>query len=246
MSEAWYVFLSLLLVSLYVFHRDATRVHMRPKPVYRFKYDQCDIHNSNWLGDTLVYSEKTCDVSAIRYDPCPHKVVLLGDSLSRRFGYTWQALADGKTSVSELGSDIVSHSQVVLGDCLRFVWAPTFKDVNNKLPTIKEEKIIVSVGIHDLTFDMDGMDQLIDTASSDPRIWFRTEPESDSGIEKVQLERNISSYMIHNWPNHRIIDHQRLMRPRSQGENRIRGNTREHLGTAARVILVQSLLLRTP
>lgn len=243
----WYTLIMGLAVLLcwatLLFMRDQRAGIVSPSYYAPTQYKRvCDRGAHRFLGNLVQWE---CDVYNLDYS-IDRPTLVIGNSLSRRFAYTWHALSTNKLEVSDLNYDKVRHKRVdIVPGRLVFVWAPKFEDIVRYLSepknTAKFGLIVASAGTHETKVDHASIDALGALASRDPRIWFRTEGLPDQ--TKSDVYEKVGRYVRETWPTHRLVDTQAMLRGRDIGSARIRGNTPQHFGVDARVAIVQQFLL---
>lgn len=215
------------------------------------RHDCSTINNVLWYGNSLLWKDQQVN-GYESIDMNDKNILILGDSLSRRFAVTLSLLISKQNStieIHDLDRDHFTHGSIILPNNIKYIWSPCFSDVveiYNNLKPNTYDLIIVSDGDH-ITEKCNkswkkSSDDLIGIGRNDSSIFFRSEPLPDFskiGHKYEKMLIAIRSYFKTNWPHSRFIDSQIVMRGRDNDKTRIRGNSHQHFGPAGRLAIVQ-------
>lgn len=231
---------------------------IRPQPCALYSRMNCitnHMYSGEWIGDTYVWPETStvcCGLYLHTRDDLMQlmenePLLMLGDSLSRRFAYTLNEIYKG---TERIDYDLMSHGTVPIeykhNLHVLFSYRPLFSHV---LQYLEHEKllntIIISVADHYVGHESMWEPDILKLFHhiNTTRLYlthdiiFRTEPDPDSD---TQVNKKISQ-MIYKWIHpFYILDHRRLAMPKSHGMLRDKGNSKEHYGPHVRLVLVES------
>jgi hypothetical protein len=193
------------------------------------------LYDFQWVGDTVIW--KNCgqiEASSVRNV----KIGFVGDSLSRRLGFTLAKFLEGVTNHS-LDEDAIpihksKHSYRIESKnvTIETFWKPFFK---SGYSNYDHEFVFVSQGLHNAkenrTFNVTNMIHLVNERSN---FVFRVPPFPDNS-SKINIKMFEEVLRISRKSSKRLLDTNLLMLDRSFGKNRIKGNTREHFGLQGRL-----------
>lgn len=216
-------------------------------------YIKCDVDDTIWIDESLVWRNRECGGYEYKLDRLNEKsILLLGDSLTRRFGYTLHTLLTKQNLTrKDINYDFVKHGTIEYTKKLVFNWTPCFKDVATRLKSLHKENvrfnfIVISIGSHFFKCKEDWIshfDSIVYHSQllKDSIVFFRTEPLPDEKPDRLKVFKSVNNYVKTQWEKRKdtLIDHQRLMYGRDLGVNRIHGNSNYHYGPSARLALVQ-------
>lgn len=233
-----------------------------------------DFYNVEWVGNHIFWPQNTnqCrlnfrNTDALRRQFRGKKLLFIGDSLSRRFAYTFRILLEGQfLTHDELDFDKVAHGYLNLtkhGVGVHFQWAPTIRDVIKKFQTNLTDEfdmIVISIGVHDAfpgnkvandvivnstMKKVDKLLQIVKSKSSKNDFFMRIEPPpSYTKSTNYALLQSISNRLVNEWYDTRmVLDTRRIIESRTTGSARIAGNTPFHYGSEARTVFVQSFAI---
>lgn len=199
-----------------------------------------------WIGNTAVWPgipyKTRSDI------PSNTTFLFIGDSLSRRLASSLNVfLTKENPTELEFKKDVGGHKTIRHGERVTSIWAPTMSRYMNLKAYEHHDYVIVSIGLHDAGYGGDAAYKLIPKfveRIKHDKVFFRTCPYPDARSKtNLTILDEVNSEIRKLIPSNRIIDGQRLMRGRDVGENRIKGNTREHFGPAGRIALLQLTLI---
>lgn len=205
------------------------------------KARQCDIYDFQWVGDMVIWNNcEQIEVNMVKNV----KIGFVGDSLSRRLGFTLAKFLEGVTnhSLNEDAQPIhkSKHSYYIESNnvTIETFWKPLFE---SGYSNYDHDFVFVSQGLHNakdnVSFNVTNMLYLINER---PNFIFRTPPFPDNS-SKINVKMFEEILRVGRDSSKRLLDTNLLMLDRSFGKNRIKGNTREHFGLQGR--LVQAFLV---
>lgn len=232
-----------------------------------------------WMGNTVVWPNAAPECQ-LRYRGSSElaaqfrgkRLLMVGDSLTRRFCITLRHMLQGKhLTTADLGEDAKEHSRIDFSTndtTLVFEWAPLAVDVLDLLNTADlaaYDLVVISAGIHDSQPSLQdlqvhpgvndvGPGQWVKTvaallarvktlSSAGQAIMFRREPPPSVPFNNPRYE-DLSMRLLMGWPDQALaFDTKRIVKGRYEAATRIGGKANFHFGTAARVAFVQSFAL---
>lgn len=223
-----------------VTHRGQLLVDVDVEPVHT---TCCSYDDVIWVGDVLTWKDGSCGGYGRLHTLEGKKILFVGDSQSRRLAKTAQLLLehfDEHLNTTILSKDRAVHSFITLSKLIQFQWAPCLKDIlRHSHKFDKYDIVIASYGAHVFKCKNDTL-RMINTLSHVEHMIWRTQPFPSSKVTNLTNYENVLNHTKHVWPPQRLHDHQHIMRIGGRDrENRIQGDTRNHLGYLARLALLQ-------
>jgi hypothetical protein len=214
------------------------------------------IHHHNkyeWIGDTLVagltYHTRKDAIKLLSNK----RLLFAGDSLSRRLAYSlYTFLKYENPTPRQINKDPTGHKTItnVVPDnniTITSWWTPLMKNYLEKRHHISDfDYVFVSIGLHDSTYggveSYNIIDEYLDVVIDDlNKIRLRTCPYPDKALNRTIIDK-INTELRKRVPQSRLVDANRMMTGRDIGDTRIKGNSKEHFGPAARAMFVQATL----
>lgn len=194
-----------------------------------------------WVGDVVQWRDSGCGGYGELKQFENKSVLFIGDSQSRRLARTLRLLLRNTTeniSKKELDYDPVVHGFLRLGGGIDFQWAPCLKDMIKRSGMFRNYTIVfLSYGAHALRCKEDY--RAISILRGDNLIW-RTQPFPSMQVKNITHLEIIGEYARSVWDPTRLHDHQMLIHVGSRDrEERINGNSMDHLGHMARIAMLQ-------
>lgn len=208
---------------------------------------RCVVDDVFWVGDVLLWDDPLCGGYG-ELDSFKNKSILfIGDSQSRRLAQTTHLLLRmdkrGAPTMSELNKGSAIHTFLHIGPGIDFQWAPCMREMMQFVRLFSDyDYVFMSYGAHaNRCKEEEDVWKIALTAfASDPHpglIW-RTQPLPSLRIANITHLKRLRALALRVWPMNRLHDHQRVMYTRDR-ENRIAGDTQDHLGALARIALLQ-------
>lgn len=220
-----------------------------------FYMPTCDIDNVIWDSTKAKWPNLKCNyyIASRHRSLLEKRILVIGDSLSRRFAITLAFTILGENDTHKLGSDIFTHGAIfnVSNTNIDFIFTPCINHMSSLIEKFghKYDLIVASSAIHytngacmSHSFHND-FDSLLFLSNQilDKTIW-RTQPLSNRKNSYSRL-CDFYQYVLKHRDSITVLDDFNLLRNKSLGYDRIRGNTKDHFGVDARIAMVNHFLL---
>ena len=222
-----------------------------------------------WIGDVwLPPSGKIYSILEIQQTFEKRRVLVIGDSLSRRLTASLAQILNDKDGTDLLDSVMDNHEMLGRGGHrqyewnvpsgrLHYQWAPHANDVASHVrqsDLSDYTDVVVAIGVHDAerpptSIDSDVRRALdaLNTLIRTNVIW-RTAPRMDNPRDpkwthdvNARLRRINSIVLNADAPHVRVIDVATILDLKSVGKERLKGDSNEHFGNIARMVEIQTI-----
>jgi len=220
----------------------------------------------NWIGDTwLPPNGILFSTLEIRNKLKDKNVLIIGDSLARRFTATLSTIVESETN--DISTGIIDerqtlgkggHNMAKWSERLEFRWAPHASDICNVNIPSQITTIVVAIGIHDAesSADVNSYKSKIDGAMAclqatnvtvvwrtAPNMYAKGNPKRTQEVNtNVQHFNQIALTLVTKYPRIKTIDFAKTVNFKSLGNERLKGDSNEHYGNIVRLVEIQTLM----